>query len=568
MNTTLFVSSFLAGMLTVLAPCVLPLLPIIIGSSISGDQKNKPLRITVSLAISLTLFTLLLKATSLLINIPPSYLSFFSGIVIIGFGIISVFPVLWDKLSYVLGLSSKSDQLLDKASEKKGFLGDVLIGMSLGPVFASCSPTYAVILVTVLPVNFLAGLAYMMMYALGLSTVLLLISVYGRKLINKLKLFANPNGWFKKILGLIFVLVGFSIVTGLDKKVQLFVADTIGFDVANIDRKLIPNNMNQPVNSGMQVELNKNDPSMILNANYKAPELVGINEWINSNPLTLANLKGKVVLIDFWTYSCINCLRTLPYLTKLDEAYKNKGLVIIGVHAPEFAFEKVLSNVQAAVKDNNIQYPVVQDNEFKTWKAFDNQAWPSKFLIDKEGRVRYTHWGEGDYDTTEKAVKLLLGDSTDSHTMVVNSVKADKGSLDSSLSPESYLGYFRSVGFLGAIAKDKLFDYPKIKLSDSPLKQNAWAITGRWAVNHEAIHSQSGGILIKQFTAKKVHLVLGGNAHVKVLLNGNVVNQFKITSNKLYTLLDGVNTNTEYIKDGILEVQFDGEVTANAFTFG
>jgi cytochrome c biogenesis protein CcdA/thiol-disulfide isomerase/thioredoxin len=404
MEITLFISSFLAGMLTVLAPCVLPLLPVIIGSSVSGTQRFKPVRITLALAFSLTLFTLLLKATTLFINIPPEVLAGISGGIIIFFGLISIFPNIWDKISIRLGLSSKSDKLLENAGEKGGFWGDILIGMSLGPVFASCSPTYAVILATVLPVNFWAGLVYMIMYALGLALVLLLVSILGRKFINKVKFLANPNGIFKKIIGVIFIIVGVMLITGADKQFQVFVAEKIGFDITKIDQKLLPTRQNN--NSKTQVLSGDNsmilDPENLLNANYPAPELTGLQNWINSDPQTIQGLKGKVVLIDFWTYSCINCLRTLPYLTKLDETYKDKGLVILGLHAPEFAFEKLLPNVQKAVKDNNIQYPVAQDNDFKTWKKYENQFWPAKYLIDKDGNVRYTHFGEGDYDKTEK----------------------------------------------------------------------------------------------------------------------------------------------------------------------
>ena len=556
MDITLFISSFLAGMLTVLAPCVLPLLPIIIGSSITGKDRFKPLRITLALAFSLIIFTLLLKVSTIFINVPPTFLSGFSGLIIIVFGLISIFPDVWDRISLALNLSTNSDKLLENASNRGGIGGDILIGMSLGPVFASCSPTYAVILATVLPVNFWVGLVYMIMYALGLSTVLLLVSLLGRRFVNRIKGLANPNGIFKKVLGVIFVIVGLMIITGYDKQFQVFVAQKIGFDITSIDRKLIPA-QTIPTNSNSQVS-NIADPDKLLNVNYTAPEFVGLQSWVNSNPLTLNQLKGKVVLVDFWTYSCINCLRTLPYLTKLDETYKNKGLVIIGVHAPEFAFEKLLPNVQKAVTDNQIQYPVVQDNDFQTWKAYNNQFWPAKYLIDKDGNVRYTHFGEGGYDETEKVVNMLLG--TKSNKMITETVIIDKGSSESTLSPETYLGYGRSKGFVGKINYDKATNYT---LANN-LTSNQWSLDGSWTINDENITTTTGGKLNYRINAKKVYLVAGGNTKAKVLLNGKVIKELTITDNKLYTIVDSL----DFVKDGELEIQLEGNVSLNAFTFG
>ena len=565
LELNLIIASYLAGLLTVLAPCVLPLLPVIIGSSVSGKQRFKPLRITLALAFSLTLFTILLKASTIFIDVPPTFLSGVSGVIIIIFSLISIFPTLWDKVSLRLNLSSNSDKLLENATTKGGILGDVLIGMSLGPVFASCSPTYAIILATVLPVNFWAGLVYMIIYALGLSTVLLLVSLLGRQFINKIKGLANPNGIFKKVLGVIFLIVGLMIITGADKQFQVFVADNIGFDIASIDKKLIP--AKTPIKNQQSISNNSttsiNDSENLLKVNYPAPELVGLQNWINSQPLTMKDLKGKVVLVDFWTYSCINCLRTLPYLTKLDETYKDKGLVILGVHAPEFAFEKLLPNVQKAVTDNNIKYPVVQDNDFKTWKNYENQFWPAKYLIDKDGNVRYTHFGEGDYDETEKAVNLLLGIKVTS--MITDSVKIDKGSTDGILTPETYLGYNRSKGMTNKPVYDDEATYIATTTGlITDLKSNEWTLDGKWAIGQENIATKIGGKLTYKINAKKVYLVAGGNAKIQVLLNGKQVNELTVTDNKLYTVLDG----SEFVKDGNLELKFEGEISANAFTFG
>jgi cytochrome c-type biogenesis protein len=239
MNILLLLVSFVSGILTVLAPCVLPLLPVIIGSSVEGKSKWKPFIITSSLALSVTLFTLLLKASTLLIDIDTQIWKNISGGLVIVFGITYLFPDLWSTILAKIGIGSSSDKLLEKASEKNGFLQPILVGMALGPVFASCSPTYALILATVLPVNFWSGLLYIIVYSLGLALVMLAISILGRSVIKNLKAFSNPNGIFKKSLGVIFLIVGISVISGFDKVVETAILDSNFFDVTAIEQNIL-----------------------------------------------------------------------------------------------------------------------------------------------------------------------------------------------------------------------------------------------------------------------------------------------------------------------------------------
>jgi len=238
----LFILSYLAGLLTVLAPCVLPLLPIIVGTSLTGKNKFKPYFVIAGLVISITLFTLLLKASTALLAIDPIIWKILSGSILILFGIVYIFPQAWDFISLKLNLSGNSDKLLEKAGEKQGWLGDMLVGGSLGPVFASCSPTYAVIVATVLPVNFLIGTVYIIIYALGLATVMLAIALLGRKLVNKLNILADPKGWFKKSLGIVFILVGIAVITGFDKYIETSIIESGAIDwLLNIENDLLKN---------------------------------------------------------------------------------------------------------------------------------------------------------------------------------------------------------------------------------------------------------------------------------------------------------------------------------------
>ena len=227
--------AFLAGILTVLAPCVLPLLPIIIGSSLDGANRAKPFLVTTGLVISITIFTILLKASTLLLNLDPAIWKILSGGIVIIFGLIYLFPNLWDRVSFNLNLSGKSDGVLAKVSKKKGWLGSLLIGAALGPVFASCSPTYSLIIATVLPVSFLEGLIYIVVYSMGLALIMLSVALLGRNLINKLGFFSNPDGYFKKTLGLIFLIVGISVITCWDKIIETYILNSGYFDVTQIE---------------------------------------------------------------------------------------------------------------------------------------------------------------------------------------------------------------------------------------------------------------------------------------------------------------------------------------------
>lgn len=231
--------SFLAGVLTVLAPCILPLLPVVVGSSAGARSRLTPLVVIGSLAASILVFTYLLKASTLLIEIPPSFWTYFSGGVLVAFGLILAFPKIWERVPGVARLSGASNQVLGEGYQKKTIWGDVMVGAALGPVFSTCSPTYFVILGTVLPESFLIGSVYLLVYLLGLSLVLGLIAFLGQKLTTRLGVAANPYGWFKRGLGILFVLVGLFIITGLDKQLEILVLDSGFFDITRVEQSIL-----------------------------------------------------------------------------------------------------------------------------------------------------------------------------------------------------------------------------------------------------------------------------------------------------------------------------------------
>lgn len=217
--------SLIAGFLTVLAPCILPLLPVIIGTSTTSKSLSRPIRIIVSLSVSIIVFTLLLKASSALIDIPPKFWTWASGLILLIFGMVTLFPGLWDRVSNKLSLNKGSNKLLAKGVQKDSSAGDILIGASLGPIFSSCSPTFATIVVTVLPASYITGLTYLIIYVIGLAIPLLLIAALGQKFSEKLGALSNPKGWFKRIIAIIFIVVGILIITGSDKRIEAWLID-------------------------------------------------------------------------------------------------------------------------------------------------------------------------------------------------------------------------------------------------------------------------------------------------------------------------------------------------------
>lgn len=303
---------------------------------------------------------------------------------------------------------------------------------------------------------------------------------------------------------------------------------------------------------------------------YPAPEISGIKSWLNSKPLTISSLKGKVVLIDFWTYSCINCLRTLPYITKWDQTYRDKGLIIIGIHAPEFEFEKNADNVQNAIKRNNVKYPVALDNNLDTWRAFQNKYWPAHYLIDKDGNVVYTHFGEGNYDKTENNIRYLLGlDAKNEKTQ-------EQATYSYSQTPETYLGSLRAENFSNP--KKLINATSEFKLPQS-LPADNWALSGRWKIDSQKITSQESNAKLQlNFTSKKVFLVLGTQSSKPIIatvkLNGIILKKFagkdvvngkiEVSGHRLYELI-----NQDSVKNGLLEITSSEEgLEAYAFTFG
>jgi cytochrome c biogenesis protein CcdA/thiol-disulfide isomerase/thioredoxin len=534
--------AFIEGLALIVSPCILPVLPLVLGASVDGGRR-RPFGIIIGFVLSFSLFALASRQLINAFGIDAESIKEVSLVLLALFGAILISEKLSTKFST---LTQGAANLGGKVSSigKDGFFSGVVIGGLIGLIWTPCAgPILAAVLVQVIRQETnLQSLIIIIPFALGASIPMFIIALTGRTMIKKMSFFTKHAESIRKVFGILIILSVAYIA--FDAKAQSLLSNSVT-DKPNIQALSLQN---------------------ALEKSYQAPELSGITSWLNTEPLTLSQLKGKVVLIDFWTYSCINCVRTLPHVTAWDKKYRDKGLVIIGVHAPEFAFEKEINNVKAALVAHGIQYPVALDNEFDTWTAYNNRFWPAHYLIDQKGQVVYTHFGEGNYDITENNIRFLLGLDQQSN------IKSDKQSFTTKAqTPETYLGYSRVENFSGAetVQKETVQDYNV----PSTLPIDHWALSGRWKIDAEKIVAQEKGAAIKiNFNAKSVYLVLGNaNADKKpisvtVTQQGkpNNTKQIEITSHTLYTLMQ-----LDKVENGILQITTDqAGLEAYAFTFG
>jgi cytochrome c biogenesis protein CcdA/thiol-disulfide isomerase/thioredoxin len=614
----LLLISFIGGVLTVLAPCILPLLPVIIGGSLTGGEGSifntkKALTIIISLGVSVILFTLLLKVSTLFITIPPYVWTLISGGIILILGIVTIFPALWES-KFLARLSSKSNMMMGAGNKKNSFVGDIIIGASLGPVFSTCSPTYFIVLATVLPVNPALGMIYLLAYTIGLCLSLLIVSLVGQKVLTKLDIAADPKGLFKRVLGIIFVLVGLAILSGFDKTLETSITGAGFFDVTKIEQKLLQTgSTNESVNERSAQDIQNSNPEPISTSTLisnnssthtttsssttqaigiakptfltlaekalkykKTPELSSIDGYINTGgtPITLAGLRGKVVLLDIWTYSCINCQRTIPYVNSWYSKYKDQGFEIVGLHTPEFGFEKVQSNVQKAVEGFDIKYPVVLDNEYATWTALGNQFWPRKYLIDIDGYIVYDHIGEGSYGDTEKAIQHALAERDARLGISVSASHMPTGMVTPTgvlgfdethvKSPETYFGSSRNLHLANGnplIGGEQQFTIP------TDIAPNKLYLGGTWNISSEyAQNTSASSSIVFNYDAKNVYMAAGSDqgVDVEIYRDDVLVQKLTIKDEKLYPLISG----GDYGRHTLRIVVPKARLKAFTFTFG
>jgi thiol-disulfide isomerase/thioredoxin len=392
--------------------------------------------------------------------------------------------------------------------------------------------------------------------------------------------------WIRRGLGAAVLLAIAAIALGLDTGflTNVSVGSTTTLEQGLLDKLRPPGNVAMTGGPSMMMRAKPAGQGEELPVEDLVPSLSGAQDWLNSKPLTLDELKGKVVLVDFWTYSCINCLRSIPYVRAWAEKYRDHGLVVIGVHAPEFAFERNIENVKNAVTTLKIGYPVAIDNDYKIWRAFENEYWPAHYFIDAKGKVRHHHFGEGEYAESERIIQKLLADAGDqpvpADVVAVNASGAEAASAKADVeSPETYIGYNRIDHFVspGGVVQDTGHVYA----AGSP-QLNEWSLAGNWTIGNErALLNEKDGSIVYRFHARDLHLVLGpaadGNpVRFKVTIDGkppgashgvdvDSEGQGVVTAQRLYQLVRDPGP----VVDHSFEIRFlDSGVQAYAFTFG
>jgi cytochrome c biogenesis protein CcdA/thiol-disulfide isomerase/thioredoxin len=604
----LIIFGFVAGAATAVSPCVVPVLPIALSAGATGGRR-RPLGVVAGLVVSFTFVLFALVYVIDALGLPNDLLRNVAIVVLFGFGIVLLIPPL---AARVEAFGSRFAGRVGVNTEGDGFWGGVGLGMSLGVLYAPCAgPILAAVLTASASQPFNAGrLAVVFAYAIGSALVLYLLMLGGRKLAAPL---ARRSGAFQMAMGAIMVLVAFAMWQGYDTKFQSNVTASLpswltnpaeGIEKSHSAQVALTEIREEGNHGGLGIkaaeaegerEVNKarsergeeplgetgeskltakQEATVPLNDIGPAPEFTDTQDWFNTpgdKPLTMKGLRGKVVLIDFWTYSCINCIRTLPYLNAWNKRYAKDGLVIVGVHTPEFPFEREASNVEEAIKTEGIEYPVVQDNEMGTWNAYGNLYWPAEYFVDAKGEVRYAHFGEGEYGEKEQVIRELLAEAgrnpgkarADAHGMAAEPTVS---------TPESYLGSERAENFTNGLIESGRQTFTLTKPNENELSYG-----GEWKVEDQPVTAGKGARLDLNFGARRVYLVLGSPGkprRMKVMLDGKPIaaaddgsdvhnGYVKVTDQRLYNLVE-----LPKVEHHVLELVPEAGVQGYAFTFG
>ena len=573
----LLLFSFLAGLVTILAPCIWPLLPIVFSAS-SGSGKQRPLGITLGVMTSFTVFTLSISYLEKIFHLDANIFRLLAVIIIGLLGISMMFPqlgVLFE--NFVNQVLSPFQNKIQKKG--MGFGAGYATGFSIGLVWAPCAGPILATIATLAATQAVDVKVVLVTvaYVFGLGIPLFFFSLAGSKVFGKMRQINKYTGIIQQVFGFIMIVTALLIYTNYDKVIQVKILEifpSYGNFLSKVENNEQVAKQLQLLRGEKQIKATTSENLEALPDMGPAPDFNGISQWLNNDPLTMEQLRGKVVLVDFWTYSCVNCVRTLPHVTGWYEKYKNNNFVVIGVHTPEFAFEKKADNVRNALKEFNIHYPVALDNHYGTWRAYENHYWPAKYLIDTQGRIRRTHFGEGHYDQIELAIRQLLQESGN---VLDTGVGTNEDTTPQyARTPETYLGKSRMERF---VSREQVAGGIQTFTHADSIPQDAFAYEGLWNISNESAKAQKGSALEIHFKADKVFLVIGpgvrGN-QIKVLIDGKSVNESSagadvknggviLDEERLYHLIDLKGKVGSHVLR--LEFKNDG-ISVYAFTFG
>jgi cytochrome c biogenesis protein CcdA/thiol-disulfide isomerase/thioredoxin len=606
----LFVLAYLGGVLTIVSPCILPVLPFVFARA-DRPFIRSGLPMLIGMAVTFAVVATLAAVAGGWAVEANQYGRGAAILLLSLFGLALLFPALADRLAkpfVAFGARLSATAQHGATSQGATVVPSLVLGVATGFLWAPCAgPVLGLILTgAALQGASVQTSLLLLTFAAGAATSLAMALLVGGQVFAAMKRSLGVGEWIRRGLGVAVLAAVVAIALGVDTGflTRVSTASTAALEQGLLDR-FKPASPSQEATASVVMSGSPGTmtggpaviggPAMMMKGKSAdqpgdlpvegpLPPLAGATEWLNSPPLTQEGLKGKVVLIDFWTYSCINCLRAIPYVRAWADKYKDQGLVVIGVHAPEFAFEKSIKNVRSAVADLKIDYPVAIDNDYAIWRAFNNQYWPAHYFIDAEGRIRHHHFGEGDYDESERTIQRLLAEAGKADVSAdLVAVKASGAEAAPDMnnvgSPETYVGYDRAENFIspgGAVE-----DGRHIYAAATP-RLNEWALAGDWTIGKEdAVLNEPGGSIVYRFHARDLHLVLGPGpdgkpVRFRVTIDGaapsdshgtdvDADGQGVVTGQRLYQLI----RQNGKIADHTFEILFlDPGVQAYAFTFG
>ncbi len=577
----LLLLAYLGGVLTILSPCILPVLPFVFSrAGLSFTRSGLPL--LAGMAVMFAVVASLAAVGGGWVVAANQYGRWAALGLVVLFGLSLLFPRLAERLTHPLVHAGNRLSVAAGGDAQPRPLTSFLLGIATGLLWGPCAgPILGLVLTgAALQGASLSTTLLLLAYALGAATSLACALLLGGKVFAAMKRSLGAGEWIRRGLGAAMLVGAVAIGFGWDTGVltQLSTASTSGIEQTLINR--LGAAPGSPATPRTTVSADAALP-----VEGAMPPLDGAVQWLNSPPLTAEALRGKVVLVDFWTYSCINCLRALPYVQAWAQKYRDQGLVVIGVHAPEFAFERDIGNVTRAAKQLGVTYPVAIDNDYAIWKAFGNQYWPAHYFIDAQGRIRYHHFGEGEYEQSERVIQQLLREAGAVNVdgglahVTAQGVQASADSADIR-SPETYLGYDRAENF--ASRDHFVADTPVTYAAPARLALNQWALDGAWRIGAERSELTAGpGRLSYRFHARDVHLVLGPTAdgkpvRFKVTVDGKPPGEAHgmdvaadgtgaVSEQRLYQLVRQPDGSADHT----FAIEFlDPGVSAYAFTFG
>lgn len=578
--TTLIVIGFLGGLITGISPCILPVLPVIFFSGTQGGTTEpaesgavatearpqralssglRPYFVIAGLVLSFSLVTLVGSALLSLLHLPQDTIRWVALVALVAIGLGLIFP------QFEAVLEKPFSWLPQKQFGSGG--GGFGLGMALGVLYVPCAgPVLAAIVVAGATGTIGTDIvALTLSFAVGAALPLLFFALAGQRVTERVAAFRRRQREIRFVAGVVTILLAVALVFNLPAVLQRAIPDYTGAlqeQVGGEEQLREKLNLGGLVNEQNAELSNCTNGAPVLESCGTAPDIKGITTWLNTpggTPIDLASLRGKVVLIDFWAYSCINCQRATPHLVDWYDAYRDRGFEVIGVHTPEYAFEKVQANVVSGARELGISYPVAMDNSFSTWTNYRNRYWPAHYLIDKQGVVRHIKFGEGDYANTEMLIRQLLSDGDDS--ALPAATERSDSTPTAPTTPETYFSVGKVVNYGGAGVYDKgthTFDYP------AQLADDRFALRGPWALDYQGLTAQSDGAAIKlNYHARNVYLVVGGTGTVRVTRDGVTTDLAVSGPPNMRQIVADDNDGA-----GTLDVSFDEGLQAFSFTYG